>query len=153
MQGSGLLRTLRRRAKRATLTSRRVACPSLSCSMVANYAHQAAGKERLHSAEATANGYAADARGAVTKQYDAAKASATDAYNATAAKVGDAENAAKATYDDAKHKAQETQQSWGAWLGSWVGYGKSKAQEAESRAAADVAAGAAKVQREAEKRQ
>ncbi|KAI0728245.1 hypothetical protein C8Q72DRAFT_835605 [Fomitopsis betulina] len=114
---------------------------------------KAAGKERLHSAEATANGYAADARGAVTKQYDAAKASATDAYNATAAKVGDAENAAKATYDDAKHKAQETQQSWGAWLGSWVGYGKSKAQEAESRAAADVAAGAAKVQREAEKRQ
>lgn len=67
--------------------------------------------------------------------------------------MGDAEAAAKATYDDAKHKAQETQQSWGAWFGSWFGYGKSKAQEAESRTAADVAAGAAKVQREAEKRQ
>lgn len=92
---------------------------------------QAAGKEKLHSAEAAA----------------------TEAYNAAAAKVGDAEAAAKATYDDAKHKAQETQQSWGAWLGSWVGYGKSKVQEAESRTAADVAAAAAKVQQEAEKKQ
>lgn len=121
--------------------------------MTSESAVQAAGKEKLHSAEATANGYTADARGAVTKQYDAAKASAADAYNATAAKVGDAEAVAKATYDDAKHKAQETQQSWGAWLGSWFGYGKSKAQEAQSRTAVDVAAGAAKVQREAEKRQ
>ncbi|TFY61783.1 hypothetical protein EVJ58_g4296 [Rhodofomes roseus] len=117
------------------------------------YDLKAAGKEKLHSAEATADGYAADTRNTVTKQYGVAKASAADAYNATAAKVGDAEAAAKATYADAKQKANETKQSWGQWFGSWVGYGKSKAQEAESKSATDVAAGAAKVQREAEKRE
>ncbi|KAH9915670.1 uncharacterized protein B0H18DRAFT_1087477 [Fomitopsis serialis] len=117
------------------------------------YDLKAAGKDKLHSAEATANEYAADTRGTVTKQYDAAKASAADTYNAATAKVGDAEAAAKATYADAKQKANETTQSWGSWFGSWFGYGKKKAEAAESRTAADVAASASKVQREAEKRE
>ena len=71
------------------------------------------------------------------------------AYNGT-------KDAAKHTYDDAAHKAEQTKQSWGSWLGSWFGYGSSKAKEtaedAKSKTAARVAEGAEKVEKEAQKR-
>ena len=154
-QASAQRRTSSGRARRVITTSRCVGSidPRITCRLTQRVEPQAAGKEKLRSAEATANGYAADTSNAVTKQYDAAKASATEAYNSATTKVGDAEAAAKATYADAKQKASETKQSWGAWFGSWFGYGKGKAEEVESKTAADVAAGAAKVQREAEKRE
>lgn len=67
------------------------------------------------------------------------------------------------TYADAKHKAEDavhqaeaTTQSWGSWLGSWFGYGKAKTQakadEAKREGAQKVADGAAKVEKEAQKR-
>ena len=93
-----------------------------------------------------------DARG----KLDAAKNAAEATYN-------DAAQKAQATYADAKAKAagaahavEAETQSWGQWLGSWFGYGKAKtqktAEQAKSDAAAKVAEGADKVEKEASKR-
>lgn len=79
--------------------------------------------------------------------------------NAAAASYNDAAHKAESTYTDAKtkvvdaaHKVEAESQSWGQWLGSWVGYGKAKKEEAKSDAAGKVAEGAGKVEQEAQKR-
>ncbi|CCM02504.1 uncharacterized protein FIBRA_04606 [Fibroporia radiculosa] len=109
---------------------------------------KASGKDKLDDVRSRAN----DTQSAVERQYDAAKSSVSNTYNAAAHTVGDAEARAKATYDDAKQRAEQTTQSWGAWFGSWFGLGRQKAEDAERKTALEVASGASKVQKEAEKR-
>ncbi|GJE97718.1 hypothetical protein PsYK624_139390 [Phanerochaete sordida] len=126
-------------------------------------ATKAAAKDKLEQARAEAGSAAADIRG----KLDAVKAQTAQTYdsakNAAASTVNDATRRAEATYGDAKraaadaaHKVEAESQSWGQWLGSWVGYGKAKTAEAADDAKRDVAqkvaAGAGKVEAEANKR-
>ncbi|KAH9941035.1 hypothetical protein B0H21DRAFT_558960 [Amylocystis lapponica] len=93
-----------------------------------------------------------DAGASVVKQYDAAKASAASTYNAAAGKVEGAAHDAAQKAEKTYAEAAETTQSWGAWFGSWFGYGKGKAEDAKREGAAKVADGAGEVKKEAEKR-
>ncbi|KAI0930698.1 hypothetical protein AcW1_003655 [Taiwanofungus camphoratus] len=102
---------------------------------------KASGEEKLAQARSQATGFADGTRAAVAQNYDAAKAKVEGALHET-------ETNAKAAYD----KASAETQSWGAWLGSWFGYGRSKADEAKREGAGAVAEGAAKVEKEAGKR-
>lgn len=91
-------------------------------------------------------------RASVVQQYDAAKSSVSNTYSSAAGKVEgaahDVVQKAEKTYAD----AAQTTNSWGAWFGSWFGYGQSKADEAKREGAAKVAEGAGEVKKEAEKR-
>ena len=104
-------------------------------------APQASAQSKVDQARKEADG----ARASVVQQYDAAKGSVASTYNAAASKVDGATH-------DVAHKVGETSQSWGAWLGSWVGYGQGKADETKREGAAEIAQGAGVVKKEAEKR-
>ncbi|KZT08452.1 uncharacterized protein LAESUDRAFT_723978 [Laetiporus sulphureus 93-53] len=114
--------------------------------------YKASGKEKLSDARASAESSVSGTKTAVENQYDAARTSAASTYNAAVHQVEDAEARAKASLEEAKRKAEEKTQSWGAWLGSWVGWGSKKADETKRESASQVAASAADVQREAQKR-
>lgn len=109
---------------------------------------KASGTEKVNEARAKTSDYVNGARSTVERQYDAAMTSVGNTYTAAAHTVEEAEARAKAAAEGAKQATQ----SWGAWLGSWFGYGKSKVDETKREAAAQVASGASKVEKEAEKR-
>lgn len=124
---------------------------------------QAAAREKLNQARAEADNVAADARsrleslrGSASQTVEQAKQAASHTYNDAARKAEETYDEAKRKASEAVHKAEAETQSWGQWLGSWFGYGKTKvdqtAEDLKRDAAQKVAQGAGKVESEANKR-
>ncbi|OBZ67137.1 hypothetical protein A0H81_12931 [Grifola frondosa] len=82
-----------------------------------------------HTGRAQAGAAVHDAQSTAVRELDAAKASAASTYATATTRVGDAAHRVEQKYEDAAHKVEKTAQGWGAWLGSWFGYGKSKADD------------------------
>ncbi|KAI0093467.1 hypothetical protein BDY19DRAFT_1064832 [Irpex rosettiformis] len=76
------------------------------------------------------------------ESYDEAKANVTTTYNEAARET-------RVAFEHAAEKVEEEKQSWGAWFGSWFGYGKRKAI---AKGAEKVESGAEKVEKETQKR-
>ncbi|KAL4252657.1 hypothetical protein ABKN59_005320 [Abortiporus biennis] len=115
--------------------------------------YKASGKEKLEQARTSTSSAVSNTEGRLEKSY-------VDVKNAATATYRDAANKTEQAYADARNKAAETAhkveatttETWGEWFGSWFGYGKKKADETKREGAAQVAEGARKVEKEAEKR-
>ena len=75
------------------------------------------------------------------REYDSAKAAVSD----TAHKV-------ERKYEEATSKTKAEAQGWNQWFWSWFGYGKQKTEDVKREGAQKLADGAAKVEKEANKR-
>lgn len=121
---------------------------SLTRSLIDLRTHtQASGKEKLERARVKTTAAAADAQSTIDSYKTAAKDTYAGAAHTAERTYGDARDAAA----DAVHKAEDTAEGWGAWLGSWFGYGKAKAVDVKKQGAQKVVDGAQQVEKEAGK--